>query len=224
MSIVGGHVPKDRPIDGLDISSELFNWFPDPQPEPVTIKKLYKKVDVPHRKPRMLVFYCRENLMAVRYGSYKFHFITQKPLTKEEIHMEPGQCGDGGFPLQYNRNCAQCITPPECITQYPESSPLMYNIDEDPNEAYPLNVTLSKHKAILDEMLPRLEEFKAKMVIAPPLLDYRSDDVIPCCTPNTWPNCTCNYKYEGPIPKPGRGGRPTWYSPDPDYDCSLGFD
>ncbi len=236
MNIVGGKVPNDRPIDGQDISSELFNWFPDPQPEPVTSKKLYKEIEVPNSNPRMLVFYCRDNLAAVRYGSYKFHFTTQTTWTKQENHLEPGRCGDGGFPLDNNVNCGACwetpTMPPNCFTQYSESSPLMYNIDEDPNEAYPLDVTLPKNKAVLDEMLPRLNEFKANMVIAPGLLDHRSADTIPCCTPETFPVCTCNYQYEGPEPKPGPGASPAWNSPeelmrmltDPDYDYTLWFD
>ncbi|XP_072021951.1 arylsulfatase-like [Amphiura filiformis] len=171
MSIVGGSVPDDRKMDGQDISSTLFNWSPEPQPEPVAEKQLYKE-----------------------------HVITNTNLEKEGNYAEPGRCGDGGFPLDNNVNCGGC-NETGCVTNY--ETPLMYNICKDPNEAYPLNVSLPEHKAVLDEMVPKLEAFKADMVIAPPLLDSKSNANVPCCTPETFPVCTCNYVYEGPVPHPG---------------------
>ncbi|XP_072035426.1 arylsulfatase-like [Amphiura filiformis] len=200
MSIVGGSVPDDRKMDGQDISSTLFNWSPELQPKPVTEKQLYKEHVVTNTEPRMLVFYCEAQLFAVRYGNYKFHLTTQQTWTKEGNYAEPGRCGDGGFPLDNNVNCGGC-NETGCVTNY--ETPLMYNICKDPNEAYPLNVSLPQHKAVLDEMMPKLEAFKADMVIAPPLLDSKSNANIPCCTPETFPVCTCNYLYEGPVPHPG---------------------
>ncbi|XP_072033438.1 arylsulfatase-like [Amphiura filiformis] len=196
MNIVGGSVPDDRIIDGQDISSTLFNCLPEPQPEPGTLT---------HSEPRLLVFYCQDILFAVRFGSYKFHFYTQKAWTKEGYHAEPGRCGDGGYPFQTNFQCGACTfrsyNPPDCISDY--DPPLMFNVDKDPNEAYPLNTTLPEHQAVLDAMMVKLDEFLDTMVFGPPLLDNRSEDVIPCCTPETWPICECNYSYKGPLPKPG---------------------
>ncbi|XP_072022275.1 arylsulfatase-like [Amphiura filiformis] len=205
MNIVGGSVPDDRPMDGQDISSTLFNWWPEPQPEPVATKRLFNEVDVTSHDPRILVFYCESTLYAVRYRSYKFHFHTQKAWTKEGHHAEPGRCGDGGFPLQQNTYCGACTPnpnfPPDCLSDH--DPPLMFNVDKDPNEAYSLDTAIPEHQAVLVEMMSKLDVFLDTMVLGPPLLDSRSSDVIPCCTPESYPDCECNYSYEGPIPKPG---------------------
>ncbi|XP_072048897.1 arylsulfatase-like [Amphiura filiformis] len=207
MEIVGGSVPDDRIMDGQDISSTLFNWWPEPQPESVVKMQLYKKptAEATYSEPRVLVFYCNEILYTVRFGSYKFHFNTHKTWTKEEHHAIPGRCGDGGFPLNQNIQCTGCSAnqrnPPECFKKH--DPPLMYNLDKDPQEAYPLNVSLPANKPIFEEMMNELEKFLDKMVMAPSLFADLSPSVIPCCTPESFPNCTCNYKYEGPDPPPG---------------------
>ncbi|XP_072043057.1 arylsulfatase-like [Amphiura filiformis] len=155
MNIVGGSVPDDRPMDGQDISSTLFNWWPEPQPEPVATKRLFNEVDVTSHDPRILVFYCESTLYAVRYRSYKFHFHTQKAWTKEGHHAEPGRCGDGGFPLQQNTYCGACTPnpnfPPDCLSDH--DPPLMFNVDKDPNEAYSLDTAIPEHQAVLVEMM-----------------------------------------------------------------------
>ncbi|XP_072048775.1 arylsulfatase-like [Amphiura filiformis] len=204
INITGGSLPDDRIIDGIDISSALFDWSPDPQPEPVT-RLIKNKEHGENNEPRLLVFYCSDSVYAVRYGSYKFHFISHKTMTKEETHADPGLCGDAGYPLQQNLGCRACgpnpRLPADCIREH--DPPLMYNIDADPNEAYPLDVTLSHHEAVFDEMILKLDEFKADMNFGPPLLGMYDFNAWPCCTPETYPICTCNYEYEGPDPPPG---------------------
>ncbi|XP_072048899.1 arylsulfatase-like [Amphiura filiformis] len=198
MTIVGGSVPDDRIIDGQDISSTLFKWLPEPQPEPTS--KLLNR-NHPGNEPRMLVWYCQDNLYIVRYGSHKFHFLTQRVWTKEANFNEPGRCGDGGFPFQQNTHCGPCrLDNPECVSQH--DPPIMYNLDQDPNEAYPLDVSLPHHKAVLDEMMPKLQAFQASLVMGTPLLDVRDNAVWPCCD-GSFPNCGCNYQYLGPVPPPG---------------------
>ncbi|XP_072048896.1 arylsulfatase-like [Amphiura filiformis] len=207
MEIVGGSVPDDRIMDGQDISSTLFNWWPEPQPERVGKMQLYKKAtaEATDSEPRVLVFYCNEILYTVRYGSYKFHFNThkQQTLTKEEHHAKPGRCGDGGFPINQNINIPMPDhrNPPQFFKKH--DPPLMYNLDKDPQEAYPLNVSLPANKPIFEEMMNELEKFLDQMVMAPSLFADLSPSVLPCCTPEFFPNCTCNYKYEGPDPPPG---------------------
>ncbi|XP_072048904.1 arylsulfatase-like [Amphiura filiformis] len=201
MTIVGGSVPDDRIIDGQDISSTLFKWLPEPQPEPTS--KLLNR-NHPGNEPRMLVWYCPDTTdpITVRYGSHKFHFVTQTVWTKEANFNEPGRCGDGGFPLQQNVQCSWCSLdqPEECVTQH--DPPLMFNLDQDPNEAYPLDVSLPHHKAVLDEMMPKLQAFQASLIIPPPLMTPRDDAVWPCCD-GSFPDCGCNYQYLGPVPPPG---------------------
>ncbi len=209
MSIVGGKVPDDRIIDGQDISSVLFNWYPERQPEPVVRKHLYKTTKQrkgsqgsqdSHDSPRLLAWYCQSTLMAVRYGCYKFHYVTQRTRTKEQYHAETGQCGEGGFPYEHFLGCGACGNK-ECNTHY--DPPLMYNLCKDPSEAYPLNVSHPANQGAYEAFLLQLEEFLDNMELGPPLIDGYSSDVIPCCTPESFPDCTCNYKYEGPTPRPG---------------------
>ncbi|XP_072048895.1 arylsulfatase-like [Amphiura filiformis] len=218
IQIVGGPIPVDRKIDGQDISSMIFNWWPEPQPETVVAKRLYKKPKndkSAESEPRMLVWYCHDILYTVRYGSYKFHFNTKKVWTKEGHHAKPERYGDGGFPLKQKADCFACSAelnlqypnpePPECFSQH--NPPLMYNLDRDPQEAYPLNVSLPANNPVLDEMMNKLDKFLDTMIIAPSLLANRSPSVIPCCTPESFPKCTCNYQYEGPVPPPGRANK-----------------
>ncbi|XP_072049907.1 arylsulfatase-like [Amphiura filiformis] len=209
MKIVGGSVPDDRIMDGKDISSVLFKQSPEPQPEPADTPQNRNPLD---NEPRLLVWYCNDKLYAVRYGSHKFHFRSIKVQTKEEHHAEPGRCGDGGFPFQQNFPCGlNCGTAsPECLSQH--DPPLMYNLGIDPGEAYPLDVSFPKHEAVFTEMMLELETFLATLIMPPPLLGPRSFEdsagVWPCCGNGTFPNCGCNYQYEGPVPKPGSVSQP----------------
>lgn len=213
MKIVGGKMPTDRPIDGLDISRILFKWRSDPEPKPEPVSNTLPSRFSTKTKPspeedRLLVFHCRERRFAARYGSYKFHFISQDTWTKEENGAKPS-CGDGGFPIENNVECGDCW---KCSTEH--DPPLMYNVDKDPREAYPLNTTLAVHRAVLDKMLVKLEEFESGLVIAPPLLDSRSTSTIPCCTPETFPVCTCNYTPPTP-PYPDTEGESGKFEQDP---------
>jgi arylsulfatase A-like enzyme len=57
LTLAGAEIPKDRPIDGLDISGLLFGTGPS---------------------PRQVFFYYRgTRLYAARKGPYKAHFVTQ---------------------------------------------------------------------------------------------------------------------------------------------------
>ncbi len=212
MNIAGGCIPKDRIMDGQDISSAIFNWSPEPQPQPAREinekSNKHKKEKDDDSTPRLLVFYCSDVLFAVRYGCYKFHFHTQETMTQEERHAAPGFCGEAGYPYQQNINCWVCTKEQADIANFPgcisEHDPLlMYNICEDPKEAYPLNVTLPANKAVIEQMNSKLEEFLDDYEPGPALLDSFNHEAWPCCTPETFPNCTCNYEYEGPIPPPG---------------------
>ena len=215
MNMVGGSIPGDRIMDGEDISSVIFDWAPEPQPKILTTKPLYKKPDKGVRnKHRLLVFYCNDILYAVRYGCYKFHFNTHTILTKEEYQADPEICGEEGFPLIQSLDCMLCSAGAvpnnpflphmgeECFSQH--DPPLMYNLCKDPNEAYSMNTSLPANKAVFDEMKLTLDKFLDNMIIGPALLDETTSDVVPCCIPESFPNCSCNYQYEGPIPPPGR--------------------
>ena len=187
LKLAGGILPDDRLMDGKDISDVLFKWKDDEQLQPALDDIKYTGKTQKNDSKRLFTFYCQKTLFAVRYGSFKFHFYTQNPVTKEQ---QGKKCGDGGFPIENNFDCMSCYDP-QCTTQH--IPPLMYNVDKDPNEAYPLNTSLMVHKIVLEEMMVKVEEFKSTLEKGPNLFDSRSDDVIPCCSPDTFPNCTCNY-------------------------------
>src|SRR5690606_15403907 len=68
ISLAGGEVPSDRPLDGYDLTPALLGTGPS---------------------PREVVFYYRgTDLFAVRKGPYKAHFLTQEAYGpgSEEIH------------------------------------------------------------------------------------------------------------------------------------------
>ena len=193
LRLAGGRV--DHVIDGQDITHVLLNWQEPSRPKPSntrpTVNDVKTRKDSYTGTSRLLVWYCDEApiMFAARYGSYKFHFKTPITRTKEEAGED--FCQSGGFPTGFNYNCYPLCDNPDCVeTQNP---PLMYNVDEDPNEAYPLNTTLPKHQKVLDEMMTELAIFESRLTIAPELFTDRTEDVLPCCSPETFPECTCNY-------------------------------
>lgn len=68
--LAGAELPKDRIIDGQDLSTTLFKG---------------------EESPRKTMFYYRgDELYAVRYGAYKAHFITQSAYKQDkEVHETP---------------------------------------------------------------------------------------------------------------------------------------
>ena len=189
LHLAGGQVPTDRVVDGQDMFHILFNQQEQANPKPSATTTEIPE-DRSRQNSRILVFYCDAKLFAVRFGSYKFHFKTQRTRTKEQAGAD--FCASGGFPIDFfNLNCFPICDNPTCIETH--DPPLMYNVDEDPNEAYPLNNTLPKHQKVLDEMMTELAIFDSNLAVVPSLFDSLSNDVIPCCTPETFPECTCNY-------------------------------
>lgn len=77
VTLAGGAVPTDRPMDGYDLSPVLFGKGPSPRDQ--------------------MYYYRGRKLMAVRQGAWKAHFITQDaygPNSKEPTAHDP--------PLLYN--------------------------------------------------------------------------------------------------------------------------
>ena len=75
VDLAGGSLPVDRTYDGEVITDVLINDAVSPH-------------DV-------VYFYCADRLMAVRSGSYKVHYFTQRVRTRDYL---ADQCGEGGLP------------------------------------------------------------------------------------------------------------------------------
>jgi len=182
VSIAGGQPPSDRILDGRDMSSLLLDLTEPSEPQP--------GVDVPPESipenPRLMTWYCGTNLHAVRFGPYKFHYRTQTPNNPENAGEAPG-CGEAGFPVDFNSQCMGCF---KCVTVH--DTPLMYDLEKDPSEAYPLDVDLPNNKAIYDRMIQALYEFESTLELGDPLLNDSDEQYYPCCTPETFPVCACD--------------------------------
>ena len=68
IALAGGTAPADRPIDGVDLSPELFGSGPGPRD--------------------LMAFYRMGELFAFRQGPYKVHFITQGGYGREPERTE----------------------------------------------------------------------------------------------------------------------------------------
>ncbi len=105
VTLAGGHVPEDRVIDGVDLSPVLLRHEPS---------------------PRKTMFYYRgTRLMAVRYGPWKAHYITQGA---------------------YGASAKKAVT---------HDPPLLFQLEHDPSERQNVNEkhpeVLAQIQKIVDE-------------------------------------------------------------------------
>ncbi|XP_035691900.1 arylsulfatase-like [Branchiostoma floridae] len=166
--LAGVTPPKDRIYDGKSLVPIL----------------LEKTAAVPTSKsppsPRTLFHYCSNRLMAVRYGEYKAHFYSM-----ELPGMDYTQFCPSGVPIADYYTSFDCYGPE--ITQH--EPPLLFNINIDPGELYPLPA--EDYKDVLIKIL--LEKLKHEISMEPgkAQCEEGSETVQPCCKP---PFCTCNYE------------------------------
>lgn len=181
VNMVGGQVPKDRIIDGKDISSLLD--INAPAADIPTTSHAEKTADA-EQLPRALFFYCNDIIFSVRYGDFKFHYKSQPIKTRQEYGQEV--CGEAGFPEDYKFECLFCGS--ECILHH--DPPLIFNVEADPGEIYPLDPSLNID--LLKGLERAVRIHKAQMVVGRPLFSSFSLKSIPCCDTQS-PQCTCNY-------------------------------
>nr|XP_054755183.1 arylsulfatase-like [Lytechinus pictus] len=173
VDLAGGSLPSNVSYDGEVITDVLLNNALSPH-------------DV-------LYYYCKDRLMAVRSGPYKVHYFTHRVQPQDYF---TAQCGDGGQPTRHYFDCYDCYD--SCVTE--QNPPIVYNVEHDPIEAFPLNVTADP---ALGEFMADLQEkvaaHVASVVVAEPLLDDKdpTKSIVPCCNEAT--NCICNY---GPVTGP----------------------
>lgn len=123
----------------------------------------------------ILYFYCEKLLVAARVGAYKVYFRESQFL--EEFRLKP-LCREG-FPM-HNFMMTKC---PESLL----SPWLVYNVETDPGESWPLSVEWLGPSVIslLSEKLNSSLDDAAE-----PLLTHRNihPNLGPCCHP---PYCIC---------------------------------
>nr|XP_054756092.1 arylsulfatase-like isoform X2 [Lytechinus pictus] len=167
-----GTFPEGRVVDGKSIKGLIL--------DPKTHKS-------PHTEG--FFFYCKNNLMAARLGQYKAHYRTQRVLDQPTY----GERCDGGFPLEDYFDCNECEG--ECVTFH--DPPLLFDLFQDPGEAYPLNVDQFADE--LAQIQEAVSVHNASLVAGAPLLDSFDMSIVPCCNQDT--DCVCNYTQDPQIPE-----------------------
>ena len=66
--------------------------------------------------------------------------------------------------------------------------PLLFNLDEDPFEQYPLDTNL--YSGVIHNAKRKVVEHKQSIVEVPRQLEKLDPNLQPCCNP---PSCTCGY-------------------------------
>lgn len=178
INMAGGKLP-DSKLDGLDLAEFLSSlsqkhnqdvWKPKTEPN--------------FHKNRMLFFYCRDYLMATRYKKFKIHFRTH-PLPPQ--NYTDVLCVDG-VPKDTN----MAYMEPLCNNSKIQIPPLVYNVEEDPEERYPLNPDLEEYKGTLNMVLNEVEKFEKGIKETGEQLtslENLNRYVLPCCNP---PYCLCD--------------------------------
>ena len=119
LAIAGASLPTDRPYDGVDMSRVLLHGG----------DTAHSTATAPPSPRDFLFLYGGAAGLklpsAARFGPYKAHWATG-----------PGLSGCKASPS----------APAGCPTLFYSGGPLLFNVEEDPSEAYPLSVNVSTHK------------------------------------------------------------------------------
>ena len=130
---------------------------------------------------RFLPMFCDHILMAVRNGPYKIHFQSHRHATDEEIRWN---LHNGVLP-----GVDWYMSALRCEDSDVNDPPILYNIDHDPGENYPLNLT--DFADVYLEIIEKLDEYMKTVRDSRKALLTRqnlSGKVLPCCNP---PFCVC---------------------------------
>ena len=128
-----------------------------------------------------LFHYCSSRLMAVRYGSYKVVYVTQQ-LADVDTYPEK-DCIEGSPKGEIFAGHA-CVGKGTTV----HDPPLIFNVDVDPSEVYPLQV--ENYKDMLEKVAAAVKNHAASLKPGTPQIGNHDNVLQPCCDA---PKCTCNY-------------------------------
>ena len=163
IDIAGGTIPEGHIQDGHSIKESLLG----------TGNNSHKK----------LFFYCDDALFAVRYKDYKIHYQT--------LNIEPHNFSEINCPKGIPKNDVYFAE--HCSDVEVLESPLLYNVERDPGERYPL--PLDENQALIQEIKGVVDEHRKTVHVPGKFLDVEghpasTTTLSPCCNP---PYFTCNY-------------------------------
>jgi arylsulfatase A-like enzyme len=157
---LAGAQEQNRTLDGHSVTDVLFGRGP--------------------KSHEILFYHLEREVLAVRYKNFKVHFkAAGLPTQKFFKHFCPG-----GFP---NRNM---MLGEHHIEALPFDAPLVYNVEQDPGERYPLNP--SDYDSLISEIRNEIWKHLESIPFARCILyrNYATTKVNPCCNP---PYCLCNF-------------------------------
>lgn len=158
--LAGIKLPRDRLFDSTSLAPVLLNSSFDPS--------------------KAVFFYRGDNLYALRVGSYKMHLWTWatpsyelekvKQMTKAKGNRTPKK----RFFSQGVEFCpGQRLTNMTTTEQVDHrSDPLLFHLERDPGERYPISHHTAEYRQEVDSMLRVVEEHEKTLVRGKPALNY----------------------------------------------------
>jgi len=188
-ALAGAEVPRDRVIDGKDLSGVLFRGEAGPH------ECLFHYKGVPSGGFPAADGDPKPGLWAVRCGAYKAHYVTQCSMMHEfgdrrcssvPASFEDVVLGDSPLYLKASEPIVHSI-------------PLLYNVEHDENERYPIDSSSPEYAAVMATITRAKREHEVTVTPVPNQMGLGSSaDVAVCCDPASqekFPahmNCTCN--------------------------------
>ncbi|KAH7711733.1 CRE-SUL-2 protein [Aphelenchoides avenae] len=177
--------PSDKQLDGTYAWPELLGYT-------TSHRRLRSDDELGESvlsKRRPIFFYCNKNLMAVRYGDYKVHYMTSLIFKNSSVNPQLEENCPGGKPRRDWYVSQTC--PEEDLIRH--NPPLVYNLQADPFELYPLP---QEHlePALLTTVKKIVHRHRDSLIPVPEQLGRFNETVIPCCDP---PRCKCDYLQKG---------------------------
>eukprot|EP00927_Polykrikos_kofoidii_P079894 TRINITY_DN76730_c0_g1_i1.p1 TRINITY_DN76730_c0_g1~~TRINITY_DN76730_c0_g1_i1.p1 ORF type:complete len:559 (-),score=67.51 TRINITY_DN76730_c0_g1_i1:47-1723(-) len=189
VALSGGELPKDRVIDGKDLSGVLLRDEQSPH------KCLFHYKGVPSKGFPVQEDEPKPGLWAVRCGAYKAHYVTQcssmdrvgdsrclkrEALLEDHVDSRPDYYGLSTLPWIH-------------------SSPLLYNVEHDVGEMYPIDTNSDEYKEAMSVITRAKKEHEATMTPVTSQMGLGSNaNLGVCCDPESqqklpsYPKCTCN--------------------------------
>jgi len=149
-------------MDGVDIRDYLYGHNLDSE------KTLAKQ--------RPIFYYCNRNLMAIRYGLYKVHYMTSPIFYNDTMPANVSHYCPNGRPIDDWYVSQTC--PGDSLT--PQDPPLIYDMATDPFERFPLNETDFTLQLLQDVDQIRAQHISGIFPV-PEVVGNYDNDTVPCC-------------------------------------------